>query len=169
MDRVGDAGTPVGVVDMSATDPRQFRVSVTGSRSLGDAYHHAVLADLIDREVETLTIRTFGQHPRARLSIVSGGARGVDRIAAYWAQSRNLRLTVLPARWRVHGRSAGYRRNTEMARRVDAGLVLWDGESRGTAHMIDELAKEGKPHTVLNLSDMTVEERDTGLRRDLAL
>jgi len=40
-------------------------------------------------------------------------------------------------------RVLGYVRNTQMAKYADACVVFWDGESRGTKHMID-LAKKHK-------------------------
>ena len=46
-----------------------------------------------------------------------------------------------PADWDKHGKSAGYKRNLEMAENADALIAFWDGESRGTKHMID-IAKE---------------------------
>lgn len=53
------------------------------------------------------------------------------------------RLGVLscPADWDKHGKSAGYKRNEEMARNADALIAFWDGKSKGTKHMID-IARE---------------------------
>ena len=73
--------------------------------------------------------------------IVSGGARGVDRFGEQLAKARGIPLNVKPANWDKYGKSAGYIRNKEMAEYADALLALWDGESRGTKHMID-LAKK---------------------------
>ena len=47
----------------------------------------------------------------------------------------------MPADWNKHGKSAGYRRNEEMAKVADACICFWDGVSKGTMHMIN-LAKE---------------------------
>ena len=46
-----------------------------------------------------------------------------------------------PADWDTYGKSAGYRRNQLMADNADALVAFWDGQSRGTGHMIN-LAKE---------------------------
>ena len=40
---------------------------------------------------------------------------------------------------------AGYRRNTAMANDGDALVALWDGKSKGTMHMVNEIEKRGKP------------------------
>lgn len=73
--------------------------------------------------------------------VVSGTARGVDTLGERWALEHGLPVMRFPADWSTYGRSAGLRRNVTMADYSDALLALWDGESRGTAHMI-ECARE---------------------------
>ncbi len=68
--------------------------------------------------------------------IVSGGARGVDRLGERYARQRGLPCKVFPAQWAKHGKRAGALRNKEMADYADYGVAVWDGVSRGTAHMI---------------------------------
>ena len=69
--------------------------------------------------------------------IVSGGARGVDRLGEEYAKKRHIPIQVFPADWTKYGKSAGYIRNEEMAKYADALIAVWDGESKGTGHMID--------------------------------
>ena len=73
--------------------------------------------------------------------IVSGMAPGVDTLAIQYAQENNLPLKEFHADWKTHGRSAGPRRNREMANYADALIAIWDGESRGTKNMIEEATK----------------------------
>jgi hypothetical protein len=68
--------------------------------------------------------------------IVSGWARGADRLGERYARQRGLSCKVFPAQWAKYGKSAGLLRNVEMARYADYGVAVWDGVSRGTAHMI---------------------------------
>jgi hypothetical protein len=68
--------------------------------------------------------------------IVSGGARGVDRLGERYARQRGIPCKIFPAQWKKHGKSAGPLRNIEMADYADYGVSVWDGVSRGTAHMI---------------------------------
>lgn len=75
--------------------------------------------------------------------IVSGGARGADKVGEYIAYERNILVTKFPADWDTHGKSAGYIRNSEMADYADALLAFWDGKSKGTKHMIDLATKSG--------------------------
>jgi len=50
-----------------------------------------------------------------------------------------------PADWDTHGRAAGPIRNKQMAEYGDALLLIWDGESRGSANMKSNMKKLGKP------------------------
>jgi hypothetical protein len=75
--------------------------------------------------------------------VVSGTARGVDRLGEKWADENGLSVTRFPANWDTHGRRAGYLRNEQMANYAEALLALWDGESKGTKHMIDIAVAKG--------------------------
>ncbi len=83
--------------------------------------------------------------PFIATEIVSGGARGVDSIGEAIGVFLNLPIKVFTANWTEHGKSAGYKRNIEMAEYADALLAIWDGNSKGTKHMIDIMNKKGKP------------------------
>ena len=85
--------------------------------------------------------------------VISGGARGVDTLAHTWATKNALPSYVLTANWNMYGKRAGILRNNEMASLADAGIAVWDGASRGTAHMISRMEAMGKPvykHEVRN-------------------
>lgn len=69
--------------------------------------------------------------------IVSGTAKGVDRFGERYANYNDIPIKRFPANWEKHGKSAGYKRNVEMAEYADAVIVIWDGKSKGAKHMID--------------------------------
>jgi hypothetical protein len=69
--------------------------------------------------------------------VVSGTARGADRLGETWAVQNGVPCLRFPADWNKHGKSAGYKRNELMADNADALIALWDGVSPGTKHMID--------------------------------
>ena len=75
------------------------------------------------------------------IEIVSGKAEGADTLGEDYAREKNFKLKPFPADWDTFGKSAGYRRNEQMAKYADALIAFWDGKSRGTGHMID-LAKK---------------------------
>jgi len=77
--------------------------------------------------------------------VLSGGARGVDRLGERWAAEHGLPWLVMPADWDRNGRAAGLIRNCEMAQIAGQAIVLWDGHSRGTAHMIEQMRQLNKP------------------------
>lgn len=69
-------------------------------------------------------------------AVICGCARGADSLGEKWAKERGIEVIRMPAEWDKYGKSAGYKRNDEMAVAADAVVAFWDGESRGTAHMI---------------------------------
>jgi len=70
-------------------------------------------------------------------TVLCGAARGVDLSGKQWADLNNVPVEMYPAEWDLYGKSAGYRRNAEMASKADQLVAFWDGKSRGTKHMID--------------------------------
>jgi hypothetical protein len=75
--------------------------------------------------------------------VVSGTARGVDQLGEVWAKRYQIPVKKFPANWDTHGKLAGFIRNTEMAEYADALIAIWDGQSRGTKHMIDIANRKG--------------------------
>jgi YspA, cpYpsA-related SLOG family len=75
--------------------------------------------------------------------VISGGARGADRLGEVWAGINKLPCTQFLPDWTTHGKAAGILRNKRMAEYAEALIALWDGESRGTQNMIDEARKRG--------------------------
>ena len=73
-------------------------------------------------------------------AVLTGGAKGVDYLAAKWAMNRGLASLVCPANWAYHGRSAGPIRNRIMARLNPVACVAFPGGA-GTQGMIS-LCKE---------------------------
>lgn len=83
--------------------------------------------------------------------VVSGTARGVDKLGEEYAKLNNIPVKAFPADWYNLGKKAGFRRNQEMLEYADALIAVWDGFSRGTQHMIDITHRKGKPYFVRNL------------------
>jgi len=83
------------------------------------------------------------------VTIISGTARGADKLGENYARENSLKLECFPADWNTHGKKAGILRNIEMGKICTHGLLFWDGKSRGTAHMKDELYGQGKPFEVV--------------------
>lgn len=76
--------------------------------------------------------------------VISGAARGVDRLGEQWAAENGIKVQQFYADWYKHERRAGMIRNAAMAGCADALVAIWDGESRGTRHMINTMRRLGK-------------------------
>ena len=81
--------------------------------------------------------------------IVSGGAKGADKLGEQYARYRGLALTQFHADW-SNGKQAGPIRNAEMADYADALIAFWDGKSRGTANMIQNAKNKGLIIKIVN-------------------
>jgi len=105
-----------------------MKIVVAGSRAFKDY-------SLLSRKLDALLSRKVGQGEP--ITIISGGARGADALGERYARDRGYECTIIPADWQKYGRSAGYRRNEQMAAMADAVVCFWDGQSPGTRHMIE--------------------------------
>ena len=77
--------------------------------------------------------------------ILSGCASGADAIGERYAKENGFEVEKFPADWKKYGRSAGPRRNKQMAERSDLVICFWDETSKGTRSMIDYAIKYNKP------------------------
>lgn len=77
--------------------------------------------------------------------IVSGGASGVDEAGAIFGTDSELKVTYVWPDWTQHGKAAGPIRNKQMAEYADELLLIWDGKSKGSTSMKNEMSKLNKP------------------------
>jgi len=87
------------------------------------------------------------------VEIVSGGAIGTDRLGERFAKENNIALKIFPADWNLHGKSAGYIRNKQMAEYATDCICFWDGVSKGTKMMIDLAFKHELNVTIYNFKN----------------
>ena len=66
-----------------------------------------------------------------------GEILSMSSAAKKYAINKGYEIERFPANWDKYGKSAGYRRNVDMANVADACIVFWDGTSPGSKHMID--------------------------------
>lgn len=108
-----------------------IRVLVYGGRDFIGGLNHLEWVDYL-----------FADWGPEEITVVSGGARGADRLGEVWAEEIGATLEVFPADWEKHGKAAGHLRNQEM---LDSGVdyaVEFPG-GRGTADMRRRLDKAG--------------------------
>lgn len=116
-----------------------MKVIIAGSRS----FRHPA-----DYQLVVQAVRESGFTPT---TILSGMAKGVDKLGVRYAVEHRIPWRPFYARWDEHGpRSAGMIRNRAMADHADALVAVWDEESKGTLDMIEVARKKGLPVYVLN-------------------
>lgn len=81
-----------------------------------------------------------------RIIIVSGGARGADRIGKLYAENYDFDYLEFLPDWEAHGKGAGFLRNTDIVNACDEVVAFWDGKSNGTRDSIRKAQKMRK-HT----------------------
>jgi len=115
-----------------------MKLIIAGSRTLNEV---GLISAVIERNDILLDIK----------EVVSGCAKGIDTAGAEWAAIHGITIKSFPADWNKFGRSAGYIRNSEMAKYGDALLAIWDGHSKGTLNMITTMQKLEKPVYIMEV------------------
>lgn len=118
----------------------EFRVIIAGTRNFSN---YELLKEKCDN---ILSAKRKDSH----IVILSGTAKGADRLGERYARERGFLLRRFPADWDKDGNKAGPIRNAKMADNADALIAFWDGTSRGTAHMIMTAKEKGLATRVIN-------------------
>lgn len=116
------------------------RIIVCGSRTWPSEW---ILGFQLDKMHQWPHIR-LAEKPD--LVIITGGAKGTDRMADAWGKRNGCQLAVYPAQWSRYGAAAGPMRNQEMLDVCHPDLVLAfrvSGISRGTDDMVRRARKAG--------------------------
>lgn len=108
-----------------------FKVIVAGGRDFND---YILLSQTLDHLLSEVNQTRL-------IEIVYGKAKGADTLGEHYAHQCGYAVKEFPADWDNLGKSAGYIRNKQMAQYADAAVCFWNGESKGTQHMIN-LARE---------------------------
>jgi predicted Rossmann fold nucleotide-binding protein DprA/Smf involved in DNA uptake len=83
--------------------------------------------------------------------IVSGGAKGIDKIAQMYAKENNLKVTVFLPDYKRYLKGAPFKRNQQIAEYADKCLAIWDGKSKGTINTVELFKKFNKPVRVITV------------------
>lgn len=115
--------------------PKQYalKIIVAGGREFDD---EELLFETLDNILR--------KREPSEVQIVSGCARGADKLGEKYAEARGIDVKRFPAQWDIHGNAAGPIRNEEMAEYANACVCFWDGRSKGTNDMI----KRAKAHSL---------------------
>lgn len=110
---------------------KEFKICIAGSRSFND---YKFLVFVLDKLL--LNIKD-----RYEIVIISGTAKGADKLGEQYAEERNYKILRFPADWDLYGKKAGFIRNKEMAIICDTCVIFWDGKSPGSK-LMHELCKK---------------------------
>lgn len=84
------------------------------------------------------------------VEIVSGQANGADKLGEQYAKEKGYPIKIFSPEWRTYGKGAGHITNKKMAEYSNALIAFWDGNSKGTKHMIDTATNTGLIVEVVN-------------------
>lgn len=111
-----------------------MKLAIVGSRTFNNY-------DLVETIIQTYFIidRDF--------ELVSGGAKGADKLAELFAENHSLYINIIRPNWQKYGGVAGFKRNQQIIDACDVILAFWDGKSNGTRDSINK-AKKAKKLTI---------------------
>ena len=118
-----------------------MRILFSGSRTFFDDQVVVLMLERLIAKAKDVTAMT----------IVHGGAPGLDSIVGVLAKSRGMQVEIHRADWHIHGNAAGVIRNQKM---VDLGADLLVAypfplpEGKGTQDCIQRAVKAGIPTLV---------------------
>lgn len=115
----------------------EYKTIIAGGRNFNDSF-------LLTRSIDD-----FMNELGWIKEIVCGMCKGADLMGRKWAIDNEITVKEFPANWDLYGKSAGYKRNEQMALYADAAIIFWDGESKGTKHMIDLCVKHNVTHKII--------------------
>lgn len=111
------------------------KLAVVGSRDFANT-------DLMDRELSAR---------RADLTLViSGGARGADKMAERWARKNGIETQIFYPDHKRY-RHPYHHRNRLIAEACDHLVAFWNGHSTGTKYTIDYARRIGKPVSIVRV------------------
>lgn len=121
----------------------KIRLIIAGSREFND---YALLRRCVNRYLHKIGIK---QPFKDAIIVVSGEARGADRLGERFAKNRGIEIKPFPY-VRSAGTAGGPIRNRQMAEYATHCILFWDGKSSGTANMMSEARRVGiKPEVIV--------------------
>ncbi len=94
--------------------PKGTRIAITG----GDFQDYQLIWDVLDK--------VHGKYPD--MVLLHGGAdKGVDFVAAKWAQNRKVAQVAFKPDWTRNGKAAPFKRNDELLKVMPQGLIVCPG------------------------------------------
>ena len=109
---------------------------IAGTRKMDKKHRNTAFAMIND------TIKKAGLEVAI---VIHGGATGPDKWADEWAREKEIELEVYLPKYEQYGQAAPLKRNCVMAELCDGLMTIWDGHSKGTQHMMEQVVDRDKP------------------------
>jgi len=116
-----------------------MKVAIVGSRNFTD---YSFFKQRVDELINKLEDKN--------ITIISGGARGVDQLAKVYAMEKGYPYEEYKPDYVVFGKKAPLIRNRQIVEESDLVIAFPTKESRGTWHVINLARKAGKVVVVVN-------------------
>lgn len=114
-----------------------MKIAIIGSRETGNIN--------FEQELE----KRF--HKISNDTIISGGARGIDTLAALYARKHGMKLIEFRPDYATYGRGATFVRNRLIVDAADVVIAFWNGTSKGTKYTIDYAKKQHVPLIIIRI------------------
>lgn len=114
-----------------------MKIAIIGSRETGNINFEQELKN---------RLLIFGSD-----TIISGGARGIDTLAAMYARKRGMKLLEFRPDYATFGRGATFVRNRLIVDMADVVIAFWNGSSRGTKYTIEYAKKKYVPVIIIRI------------------
>lgn len=114
-----------------------MRIAIIGSREHGNINFEQELKKRLD--------------VCANDTIISGGARGIDTLAAQYARKRGMKLLEFRPDYATFRRGATFVRNRLIVDMADVVVAFWNGTSRGTKYTIEYAKKKYVPVIIIRI------------------
>jgi len=106
-----------------------MKIAVIGSRNFNN---YQLLKNTLDKYKEKCEL------------IISGGAKGADKLAEKYAEENGIETKIFKPNWKRYGKGAGLIRNRQIVENADLIIAFWDGKSKGTEFSVNYAKKSGK-------------------------
>lgn len=115
-----------------------MKISIIGSRTFNDYdfLKQSILENIAINDIDV---------------IVSGGAKGADKLGELFAEEFNKRTIIFLPDWEKYGKSAGFIRNADIIKNSDFVFAFWNGVSKGTLNSINTAKKLNKKIKIFNV------------------
>jgi hypothetical protein len=114
-----------------------MKVAVIGSRSFNN----------YDKLTNTLSGINISE-------IISGGAIGADKLGERYANEKNIPTKIFLPDWEKYGKSAGFKRNSDIVNEAELIVVFWDMQSKGSKDSILKAEKLNKKVLIINTNNL---------------